>query len=142
MATSTRDYDAIIGEVAGQLEARFAEIQDQMKPLREEERQVAEAIHRISGAWPTGYVPNEQPGSPVRTGTRSPRQGSGDVRKRALDWIARHPEGVNATQVAEGIGVGINPTREAIKALLESKEIRQEGERRNRKLYPAEPTQD
>ena len=55
----------------------------------------------------------------------------------AMEFITSNPEGVNAKQVAEHVGVSTATMTKTINTLLESGRIRSEGERRARKLLPA-----
>jgi hypothetical protein len=48
---------------------------------------------------------------------------------------ANGAEGVNATQVADGLGISTATANKAITAMLESGRLRSEGNRAGRKLY-------
>ncbi len=141
MTPPDTDYQAIINEAAEKLEARFSQIQQELKPLRDEERDVAEAIKRIVGSYPDGYGRGSSPiagerGKAAGGGNRA-RMSPDERELQVLEIVNANSDGVNARRVAEGIGVSTATATKAINALLESGRIRSEGQRAGRKLYPA-----
>ncbi len=143
MATTTTDLQSIIDDAAGKLEARYAEIQEQLQPLQEEQREIAEAIYRIVGSYPEGYrqKPVGQPRASANTGSATgstrERLSPEEREQQVLQVVNEHPEGISGKAVASELGVSTATATKAINALIERNEIKSEGERKNRKLYPA-----
>ena len=128
------------------LEKDWSELQNALKPLREAEDAIARAIHEAVGQFPSDYngaaarvAARSTPArSTASTGTRTRSTMSEEEREgAAMEFIAANPEGVNAKQVAEQVGVSTATMTKTINSLLESGRIRSEGERRARKLLPA-----
>ena len=127
------NYESIINEAAEKLESRYTEIQDEIKPLRDEEREVAEAIRRIVGSYPQGYSGSSA--SVQRPSSRTRERMAPEEREhQVLAVVADHPDGINARQVADEIGVSHATATKAVKALIEAGQIKTKGERRNRVL--------
>jgi DNA-binding transcriptional ArsR family regulator len=132
------NYEQIINEAAEKLEARFAEIQTEIAPLREEEREVADAIRRIVGSYPSGYnsgTPQRPVGTSSGTKTRAP-QASAEERAEAVTKALAGSEGMNGTQLAELLGVTPSTVRKTLEPMVEAGTIKRTGEKRGT-LYHA-----
>lgn len=132
MATTTMDYESIINEAAEKLESRFAEIQDELAPLRTEEREVAEAIHRIVGSYPAGF----QSRPTVRTAPTRSRDTDEERAAKIVQIIQANPGQHGYKTVAEAIGVSPATATKTIKGLIESGQIKATGEKRGLRLHP------
>ena len=130
------DVSAILGEAAEQLEVRFREIQDQLAPLREEQREVADAIRRLRGSYPAGFSNGTSQRLPASVSGRD-RRAPAEREDQVLEVIRAQPEGINGKQIGEQLGLSTGTVTKAVNALLESGRIQARGERRARKLFLA-----
>lgn len=139
----TLDYESIINNAAEQLEARFNEIQEEMTPLRQEEKEVAEAIRRIVGSYPSGYSNGAASrASGPRAASSAPRESRErktpeERESEVMSFVSEHPEGVTAVQVAESLSVSVATATKAVNALLEAGTLKSEGQRKSRRLKVA-----
>lgn len=136
MATTALNYESILNDAAEKLEARFSEIQGEIAPLREEEREVAEAINRLVGSYPQGYNGRSSTPSGSRRAPRSPGTPAEDREAAIIAFIAQHPEGTTAKALADELGISSNTLNQTLAPMLETGSVRSEGERRGRKLLP------
>lgn len=142
MATKTLDYESIINDATEKLEKRFAEIQEELVPLRTEEREVAEAIHRIVGSYPAGYSARPTAASrQQRTSQRSaPGTPAEDREAAVLSFVQSQDGGTTAKAIADALGITTNTLKTVLDPMLETGALRSEGERRGRKIMmPAAP---
>jgi hypothetical protein len=135
MATETSRYEAIISEAAEKLEARYQEIQEQLAPLREEEREVAEAIHRIVGSYPSGYSPGVR--RTRATATRAAEASAGDRERRIIEVLSQNPDGLNGTALSKAVGVSPATGRKTLDAMVEARTITRTGARRATRYFAA-----
>jgi Fic family protein len=135
----TTDYERIINEAAEKLERRYAEIQEQLAPLRNEEREVAEAIHRIVGSYPQGYSAGTV--SRPRATTRSTGSTSatsipeGEREAKVIEALSQNAQGLNGTEIANVLGVTAATARKWLDPMVEAGTIKREGERRATKYF-------
>jgi hypothetical protein len=131
------DYEQIVNEAAEKLEGRFAEIQSELAPLRAEERDVAEAIHRIVGSYPSGYAAPRAPASAPRASAPSrPRATDEERAAQIVQLIQANPGQHGFKSIADAIGVSPATATKTAKALMESGQIKSEGEKRGLRLFP------
>src|SRR3954471_9173567 len=104
MANTTLNIDAILDGAATQLEDRYKQIQDELRPLRDEEQKVADAIFRLVGSYPADY----RGAATLTTASRSRAQAPSRERlspeereAQVLQVVGEHPEGVNGKQIAD-----------------------------------------
>lgn len=135
MPTKTLDYEQIVNEAATKLEERFAEIQNELAPLRAEERDVAEAIHRIVGSYPSGY--SSRPIVKTKAPRASaPRATDEERAAQIVQLIQANPGQHGYKSIADAIGVAPATATKTIKALEESGQIEHKGEKRGLRLFP------
>jgi predicted HTH transcriptional regulator len=141
MATAKKvNINDILDTAASQLEARFVEIQEEIAPLRQEEKEVAEALFRLVGSYPAAYTGGRSTGRPTSSGgSASPQQrlSAEERQTQVMEYILANPNGVNGKQVAEALGISSATAVKAIDPLIEAKRIKAEGQRAGRKLFPA-----
>jgi CRP-like cAMP-binding protein len=141
MAKAKLDADAILDEAAKQLEARYAEIQDEIKPLREEEKTVAEALHRLVGSYPSGYAGHVRPmATPAAAARRTRTTLSEDERTAAiLEFVnAAGAEGTTNADIGNHLGISAATVAKTVDAMIESGAITTNGKtRRARRLLAA-----
>lgn len=137
MATTT-DYESIINEAASKLEARYEQIQHALAPLRHEERDVAEAIHRIVGSYPAGYRPDKptrRASRPSANGTAPARPSDQERYDAILAFVESQPEGTTAQAIADGIGVSTNTGKKYVDPMLADGRLYSKGEGRGRRIF-------
>lgn len=119
------------------MEARYAEIEEEIAPRREEQHHVAEAIFRITGSYPRGYRSSPPSTSRSRTSQSRSRSTMSEEERTAaiLEYLGDQPEGMTGKAVADHIGVSTQTADKTIRALIEAGQIRSQGERRQRRLF-------
>ena len=134
-----KSLDAILEGAAKELEERFEEVQAKLAPLRDEEREIAEALHRLTGSYPTGFRPGLKTSATVTRGSRSRSNLSADEREQRILQLVNSAgnEGVTGKQVAEEIGVSPATAAKSVNDLIDAGKIKSQGERRSRRLMPA-----
>jgi Fic family protein len=118
-----------------EIEAREEEFEREMGELRRTRVDLAGELQSLTGALIGDMAP--RPTAARARRARGERQSPQERADQVLEIVRAHPQGVNGKQIAEELGVSNATATKAINTLLESGQIRAEGERRARKLLPS-----